>query len=139
MHNRNGMVKDFSKMYISSFFLTYNWILQNTIFANLQNKLQILNKSIKTLQWYIICHILTSNMGLRGGRGSNWPLPPRKHILVFKYPSKDRVNLIIIFYFPAKLKTCLYFGIELIAWAYCQNQYNNYCFTILWTRSSITN
>ena len=80
-----GWWRTFQKCIFHHFFLTfflYNWTLQNTIFANLQNKLQILNKSIKTLQWYIICHILTSNMGLRGGRGVKLT-PPQGSIFWF--------------------------------------------------------
>ena len=52
--------------------------------------MQILKVEHKSFQWCIICHIWTSNMGFRGGGGGK--LTPPQHILVFKYPSRDRVK-----------------------------------------------
>ena len=74
LHNWNGFVNGFLKMYILSFFNIFP-VAKNLIFANLHKKMQILKWSIRAFQWSIICHILTSNMGFRGGRGVNWPLP----------------------------------------------------------------
>ena len=51
-------------------------------FADSKSKVQELS---------IICHIWTSNMRFKGGGGGQ--IDPPQLILVFKYPSRDRVKL----------------------------------------------
>ena len=112
LHIWNGMVKGFSKMYI---FISYHFLdvfcKQIYYFTEFRQKkfqfFQICNLfAISKVKH--ICHIWTSNMGFKGGV-VNWPHP--MHILVFNYPSLDRVKTWkiqtffawnILVYFPLK-------------------------------------
>ena len=98
-----SLVKGFLKMYIFHFldnffwptFLLYNWILQKnlSIFANLQIFLQILKEEHKSFPMMYHLSYFDINMGFRGW-GVKLTLPPPQRILVFKFPSRDRVNML---------------------------------------------
>ena len=63
---------------------------KNSIFANLQFFCRLKKNSTRAFQWCIICHFWTLNIGFRGG---GVKLTPPQRILVFKYPSRDRVKV----------------------------------------------
>ena len=68
-------------------FLLYNWILQKkSIFANLQIFLQILKVEHKSFPMLHQLSYLDFKHGIL--------TPPPQRILVFKYPSRDRVNVL---------------------------------------------
>jgi len=94
------MVKGFSKMYNFSFFgqiffckrfyyitgfcdKKFNFCKFANLFADSKSRAQELSNDVS---FVIFGH---QTWDLEGG--SNWPLP--QHILVFKYPSRDRVNI----------------------------------------------
>ena len=84
----------FSKMYNFSFFGKFYCITgfcdKNSIFANLQIFLQILNVNHKSfLMMYHLSYLDIKHGITKGGQID--PSPPQL-ILVFKYPSRDRVK-----------------------------------------------
>ena len=99
MHIWNGMVKGFSKMYNFLFFgqiffaniftILLDFAIKTSIFCKFANffadskcRAQELSNDVS---FVIFGH---QTWDLEGG-GSNWP---PQHILVFKYPSRDRVK-----------------------------------------------
>ena len=63
---------------------------KNSIFANLQIFLQILKEEHKSFpMMYHLSYLDIKHGDLEGGGQID---PPPQHILVFKYPSRDRVN-----------------------------------------------
>ena len=98
------MVKGFSKMYNLSFFGQFffaniftkklDFAIKNSIFVNLQIFLQILKVEHKSflMMYHLSC--LDIKHGIKRGGGQIDPSPPQR-ILVFKHPSRDRVNCLI--------------------------------------------